>query len=190
MSGVIKARVDGLTEAKATFATWMKQVEKTAMRAAAGLASEALKEMLVKGPQYTGDFVSSWTVSFDTPAQFFRPWPQGAAVRAGLRADNSNVEPYAQGDIPAIEYALARATPRFAAAALRPLGTTIYLSNNAVHDEYYAWKIENNQINFRPQNKVMGDPHHLREQGIGYVLNRYRQLDRAKLQSLFSRMGV
>jgi hypothetical protein len=61
-------------------------------------------------------------------------------------------DPFEKGDPIAIEYAMSKARGRLKTARSRKLGTSVYLSNNAYHDEPYAWDIEDGNIKFRPEN--------------------------------------
>lgn len=174
--------LEGLEQFDTTVNGWFDAVEDAAQQAAAGLAEVALQHIVEESPQYTGDFVGGWEVSFNAPAYIWRP-PQilrHESIAAGF------VDPFAKGDEPAIEYALNKAQPRFAAAAAQPLGTAIYLSNSAAHDEPYAWKIEEGSIEFRPENP---NADRVVERGALFTERRFKHIGRSQLEILRS-IGV
>ena len=55
------------------------------------------------------------------------------------------------GDIEAVSYAYSHNAGK--EDKFLTLGPTIYISNSAEHTEFYAWKIENDQIKFRDGNE-------------------------------------
>lgn len=172
----------GLEAFDASVKTWFGNVRQAAQEAAAGLAEVALQEIVEESPQYTGDFVAGWEVGFNSPPHIWRP-PKilnQKMIKAGV------VDPFQKGDIPAIEYALSKAQPRFAAAKREPLGTSIYLSNSAHHDEDYAWKIENGEIAFRPVNQ---NADRVVQRGALFVRNRFKHINAPQLAVLRS-LGV
>lgn len=174
--------LEGLDKFDSVVNDWFAAVEGAAQHAAAGLAEVALQRIVEESPQYTGDFAGGWEVSFNTPAYIWRP-PQilnHKMIAAGF------VEPFAKGDAPAIDYTLNKAQPRFAAAAKQPLGTAIYLSNSAVHDEPYAWKIESGTIEFRPENP---NADRVVERGVLFAERRFKHIGRSQLEILRS-LGV
>jgi hypothetical protein len=172
----------GLDSFHADVKAWVNSVEKAAQEAAAGLGQIALTYILEEGPQYSGDFVAGWEVGFNVPVNIWRPPQSGGAalIKKGL------ADPLEKGDPYAIDYALNKAYPRFEAAAKQPLGTPIFLSNSAVHDEPYAWKIERNEINFRPENPDAG---RLVGRSVDYVGRRFATIGRSQLSVLRS-LGV
>lgn len=167
--------LEGLDNLDAITAKWLKDVEEAAMHAAVGLASVALTRILEESPQYSGDFVSGWEVGYSVPPTMWRPYSLGHNVSF------LGHEPFQKGDPEAIEYALSKAEPRFGAIASQPLGTAIFLSNSAVHDEPYAWKIELGEIVFRPQNPQADRPV---ERATFFVENRYKHIGSFELETL------
>lgn len=172
----------GLDKFNAEVRAWVSAVEAASQQAAVGLGEVALTFILEEGPQYSGDFVAGWEVGFNTPVNIWRPPQAGGAglIKKGL------ADPREKGDPASIDYALNRAAPRFKAAATQPLGTSIFLSNSAVHDEPYAWKIERGAINFRPVNP---DASRLVSRAVDYVSRRFGTIGRTQLNILRS-VGV
>jgi hypothetical protein len=92
-------------------------------------------------PQYSGDFAANWKICVNgveasfTPQIFFR---KGAG------------EPFRQGDAPAIQHALAAGVPLLARITIYD---KVSIRNSAHRGEYiYSWAIENEMIQFRPEN--------------------------------------
>ncbi len=173
--------LEGLEKFDADVGAWFGAVERATQDAAAGLAFVALQRVLEESPQYTGDFVSGWEVGFNTPPNIWRP----AQILTHKMID-SGVEPYQKGDEPAISRAENKAWPRLSAAKVEPLGTNIYLSNSAVHDEPYAWKIERGEIDFRSVNP---NADRVAERGVMFTRNRFKHIGRSQLTILRS-LGV
>ncbi len=172
----------GLEQFDASVKTWFGNVRQAAQEAAVGLAEVALQHIVEQSPQYTGDFVAGWEVGFNTPPTIWRP-PKilnQKMIKAGV------VEPFQKGDEVAIEYALNKAQPRFAAAKHEPLGTAIYHSNSAHHDENYAWKIENGEIDLRPVNQ---NADRVVQRGALFTRNRFKHIGAPQLAVLRS-LGV
>jgi hypothetical protein len=67
------------------------------------------------------------------------------AVSQGLSEDDL----FQQGSAPAIRYAAQEGLPVIFSAQL---GDFVMISNSAAHEKPYAWKIESEQILFRPEN--------------------------------------
>ncbi len=172
----------GLDKFDSDVGAWFGAVSQAAQEAAAGLAEVALQHVLDESPQYTGDFVSGWQVSFNGPTNIWRP----AKLINQTQINSGLVEPYQKGDEPAIDYALNMAWPRLAAARAQPLGTSIYLSNSAVHDEPYAWKIEEGSIDFRSVNP---NADRVAERGVLFTRNRFKHIGKPQLAILRS-LGV
>lgn len=174
--------LEGLERFDADVGAWFGAVEKAAQDAAAGLAEIALQQVLEESPQFTGDFVSGWEVGFNNPPNIWRP----AKLLTHKMISSGVVDPYEKGDAPAIEHALNKAWPRLSAAKAQPLGTDIYLSNSAVHDEPYAWKIERGEIDFRSVNP---NADRVAERGAMFTRNRFKHIGRSQLTILRS-LGV
>ena len=135
-------RIKNLDQFRAQIDKFVEGAKQDAQDAAVGLAAEAFERILYQSPQFSGDFVSAWQVSARGPVTYFEPWSGGSK------------EPgeYQKGDEEPINYALANTKGAFAALRSVPLGSSIFLSNSAKHDEPYAWKIEKGQIKFREVN--------------------------------------
>lgn len=172
----------GLDRFNAEVKAWIDSVKAAAQGSAAGLGQVALTYILEEGPQFSGDFVAGWEVGYNVPVNIWRPPQSGgaAAIKKGL------ADPLEKGDPYAIDYALNKAMPRFEAAAKQPLGTPIFLSNSAVHDDAYAWEIEKGTIKFRPENP---DAAHLVTRSVDYVGRRFGTIGMAQLNTLRS-LGV
>mgnify|MGYP001194513573 FL=1 len=174
--------LEGLERFDADVGAWFGAVEKAAQDAAAGLAEIALQQVLEESPQFTGDFVSGWEVGFNNPPNIWRP----AKLLTHKMISSGVVDPYEKGDAPAIEHALNKAWPRLSAAKAQPLGTDIYLSNSAVHDEPYAWKIERGEIDFRSVNPSSS---HVVSRAVDFTKHRFASIGRSQLTILRS-LGV
>lgn len=136
--------VKGLAAFDSTIQDWFREVEQAAAEAAVGMAKSAFNSILNNSPQFSGDFVANWKVEVGGVTPSFE-----SNVIKGFNRSS----PYQVGDSPAISYAKSKAKwPKL------KLGQDIYLHNSAFHEEPYAFKIENNQINFRPVNE---DAHHV-----------------------------
>ncbi len=172
----------GLDKFHSEVKAWITAVEVASQQAAVGLGEVALTFILEEGPQYSGDFVAGWEVGFNTPVNIWRPPQAGGAglIKKGL------ADPREKGDPTSIDYALNRAAPRFEAASKQPLGSSIFLSNSAYHDEPYAWKIELGEIKFRPENP---DASRLVSRAVDYVGRRFSTIGRTQLSVLRS-IGV
>lgn len=174
--------LEGLEKFDADVGAWFGAVEEAAQGAAAALAFVALQRVLEESPQYTGDFVSGWEVSFNTPTNIWRP----ARILTHKMIAAGYADPFEKGDEPAISRAEGKAWPRLSAAKAQPLGTDIYLSNSAVHDEPYAWKIERGEIDFRSVNP---NADRVVERGVLFTRNRFKHIGRSQLAILRS-LGV
>lgn len=170
----------GLDQFSAQINAWMLRVGQATQQAASGMAGLALQEIVKESPQYSGDFVSGWEVSFNGPAYIWRP----------AKLYTQDDAPFQKGDEPAMDHALRKAAPNLARAAMagsaqRGYGTgvSIYLSNSAKHDEPYAWKIEKGEIDFRPVNP---DADHVVARAAGVVGRRYRTIGKGQLEFLRS----
>jgi hypothetical protein len=174
--------LEGLDKFDSVVEAWFGAVEQAAQQSAAGLGQVALTRILEESPQYTGDFVGGWEVGFNSPPLIWRP-PRFVKRNA---IDTGVSEPFQKGDEPAIDYALAKGEPRLAAAAAQPLGTSIYLSNSAAHNEQYAWKIELGQIDFRPVNP---NADRVVERAALFTERRFKHIGRSEFTTLRS-LGV
>lgn len=161
-------KVTGLDQFKSATSAWLGEVRKATSEAAVGLAKRTFEKILYTSPQWSGDFVSSWKVSYGTPDYSFK---EGVINLEGVH------HIFQRGDMPAISYALhhAKWTPK-------PLGTTIYITNAARHgDDNYGWKIESGTIKLRPVNagatRVMN-------RAAEFIQHRYAKIDAGKLTTL------
>jgi len=145
--------LQNLSAFEAEVERWFVEVEKAAGEAAVGLARVAFDYILENSPQYSGDFVANWKVGTSAGPEFTPDVFGKAALRS----------PFSRGSSPAIAYAQANAnwpTPN--------LGQSIYIYNNAAHDEPYAIKIEQGQITFRPENEGAEAPVRKAALTVGY----------------------
>lgn len=174
--------LEGLESFDSTVNAWFGAVKVAAQEVAVGLATVALNRVLDESPQYTGDFVSGWEVSFNTSTNMWRPAKliNRAMIEAGI------VDPYQKGDENAIGYALSKASARLSSAKSQPLGTSIYLSNSAKHDTSYAWDIELGQIDFRSVNP---NADRVAARGVLFTRNRFKHIGKPELAVLRS-IGV
>lgn len=171
-----------MSEFKNQVSGFFNRLRREAQSAAVGLAETALNEILYQSPQYSGQFVANWQltpyapsfVAYEDPLKFYQK-----EANASLRGED--VEPYEKGDEEAIQFAKMHAVKGAARARSAPLGTSIFLSNSSYHEEAYAWKIENGQIDFRPVNP---NADRVVQRGAYYVRNRYKSIDAAKLAKL------
>lgn len=169
---MISAKFSNIGAVEKTMRQWLASTRGAAKKVAANMAFNALKYAVYMSPQSTGDFASAWKISFGHPDGGNR------AMGSGARGQ------YSQGDMPAISHAVDRAEADLAAYAALPLGTSIHLSNNAAHDEPYAWKVEKGKIKFRPENFTFGEPYNLRAQAIEHVRNRFGAINASRLGSM------
>ena len=157
----------GLDKFDAAVKGWLSDVEDAAAEAAVGLAHEAFEQILETGPQFSGDFVANTNVSTNgTPDYTFTE-----DLGGGTMAD-----PYKMGDPEAQSKARDRAqwtTPA--------LGTSIFISSKAVHDEPYSVKIEQGQIALRPVN---AGADHIYRRAKAYVQHRYTHIGKVQLADL------
>lgn len=169
MSGALK--VQGLEQFDAVVKGWLAAVEKQAEDAAVKLAKVAFNRVVEHSPQYSGDYAANWKVSFGTPDRTFRSF--------GFSGK------HAVGDEPAVSRAKAAANWKGF-----KLGQQIFLSNSAVHydpyPEHYAWKIQNEQIVFREENRGREQP----TTAFYRATAPFRTLDKTALAALLMRAGV
>lgn len=124
---------------KGQVSAWVSAVREAAAEAAVGMAKEAFEKILRNSPQYSGDFVAGWGVGYGSIVSNFKE----GQVPGNLDTDG----PFSRGDQPGMD--IARQAAKWQKLKL---GTSIYISNDAKHDEPYAWKIEKGEINFRTPN--------------------------------------
>lgn len=168
------AELKGLGDFDAKVKGWFAAVETAAGAAAVGLAKNVLDNALVNSPQFSGDYTASWRVGIGTVDTSY----EVGAVQ--MRPDNfGDFIPFGRGDAPAIQFAKAKAASVWPTKL--PLGTSIYISNSARHDEPYAWKIENNQINFRSVNMGAYD---VGRNAVKRVWRRFNTINKTQLDVL------
>lgn len=111
-------------------------VQKTREAAYAGLETAA-----ETSPQFSGTFASNWRLSIGSP----RPGKN----RYSATPDTAEEE----GNLWAVDQATGSPGARLSGLHI---GGTVFLSTQAQHSEQYAWKVENNMINFRDVNPSGG----------------------------------
>ena len=137
---MISAKVENLDSAFGTLDKWVDEVRGKAEKQLRVVSRYALKWLSTHSPQYTGDFAANWRAAVNSVDDAFI---YHAVYQYG------QTEPFKQGDRPAISYAIDRNAYLIQEAEL---GDYVTIANSATHDVPYAWKIESNQINFRPEN--------------------------------------
>lgn len=146
--------VKNLSEFDRAIQAWFDSVGEAAAEAAVGLAHEAFESVLENSPQYSGDFVANWKVGKTV---------DGLSTQNAIGGMDA-AEPYKRGDTPAMSYARSQVNwPNLV------LGESIYLFNNAHHDEPYALKIEAGTIKLRPVNE--GADHVVRRAALTLSFN-------------------
>lgn len=117
---------------------WINAVRGGLERAVVKMMKDAQMFATLQSPVYSGDFASNWNVSWGAPDATFTRGPI-----------NPGDGPYPNS------FPAPRSAPwgmgKFAAGAPK-LGQSAFLTNAAVHDEPYAWLIEDNVISFRAGN--------------------------------------
>ncbi|UCV26798.1 hypothetical protein [Ferribacterium limneticum] len=118
------------------------------------IGGHALRWLATNSPQYSGDFAANWKVAINGIDLTFNDHAVSAAGTAKARSVGQIVEGhdaamFQQGSAPAVSFSFSHGGPVINRARV---GDTITISNSAVHDEPYAWKIEKNQIKFRDEN--------------------------------------
>lgn len=150
---VITVSMTNLDTAFGSIDKWLTDVKSKTERRVKGLTMYATKWLATHSPQYSGDFAANWRVAVNgvdtsfTQAAVNPTWVDPLGRGFGI-------ELFKQGDRPAIDYALSNMTND---VTLIDLGDYVTISNSAQHGaDKYAWKIENNKINFRPENHEGG----------------------------------
>jgi hypothetical protein len=133
---------------------WIDDAEKLTVAVARGLSSELFNYAVRLSPQYSGDFAGNWKYAVGSVDASFEPLGLRGARRSVGRGEDiwakPTTEPFIQGDAPAINAAISLNAGND--LDFQRLGQIAYVSNSAAHTDFYAWKIENNQINFRAGN--------------------------------------
>ncbi len=163
--------IKNLDKTLAQLDAWAKKAEKAVTQVARGVAVRAFNRIIYTGPQFSGDFVANMRLSLNSADTTFEEGALG--VTKG--------EPFQQGSRPAIQYAAFNA-----AVALNgfKLGDKIIISSSARHkSDNYAFKIENDQINFRPVNPMGGSTF---KKTRAQIANTYGNLSLAQIQQLRS----
>jgi hypothetical protein len=141
---VISVELHGMEAFQASIDGWMREAEAGATKAIKKLSKDTLRHLAENSPQFPGDFASTWVYELNV------------------------ITPKTPSKVSAVKVPLFAGAPTAVAAAMSAnymaemafnLGDTIYLHNTSAHPylhrnyygdlDYYAWKIENNQINFR-----------------------------------------
>lgn len=137
-------------EVQAKLEAWCAKARETATAVARGVAVEAYRRMLDEAPQYSGDFAANLNLSVNAPDTSFSE----GAVNPKTTKERLSLGPLHAGHGRAIQYAKAKAR---APLASFKLGDTIYVTSTAKHrSDFYAMKIEQNHIKFRPDNPFGG----------------------------------
>ncbi len=129
--------------------TWHRNVRNLTIGVARGMSVDIYHNIVRISPQFSGDYTANWRYSVGSIDKRFEP-----VVHFGSQRDSSghlprflSVPKYA-GHEAAIEVAYHRNKGN--ESRFRELGQTIFISNSAVHDEAYAFLIEEGKIKFRP----------------------------------------
>lgn len=169
----MSAGLKGLSEFDAVVKGWFLAVEEAAAEAAVGLAHNAFEEILENGPQFSGDFVANTRVSMTgSPDTTFEEGLGGGASVVGQKVQ----EAFGKGDEPAQTAAKTRAvwtTPK--------LGTPIFISSTAKHDEFYSHKIEDGEIKLRPVNQGAD---HIYRKATSNTQHKYATIGKVQLADL------
>lgn len=135
---------------------WLKQQRKVTEAVARGYAIEAFKRLLMFSPQYSGDFVMNWRITLNKPQAGGPEFTEKQLLGDALPMVDSK---FRAGSRQAVAVAIRMNEGRLNDFTLSWAGDSrgstsiIYFSNASRHDEPYAWKIEDNQIIFRPGNE-------------------------------------
>lgn len=171
--------LEGLDQFDSVVNGWFNEVESSAQNAAVGLAYEAATRLTAESPQYSGDFASAWVIGVGNVNTRFIPIN-------GIRVDTNDwlpegESPKKRGDPEAIEYAMSHAASALQMAKSATFGTPIYISNSSLHDEFYAWKIEDGVIDFRPEN---ANADRVTQRAALWVRNRYKHITQSQFEFL------
>lgn len=163
-------KVTGLDQFKSATSAWLGEVRKATSEAAVGLAKRTFEKILYTSPQWSGDFVNSWNVSYGTPQYYF----EGGAFPGHQYPGG---DPFQRGASEPIRAALQRAQWKSVT-----LGTSIYITNAAHHGEdSYGWRIEDGSIKLRPVN---AGATHVIARSVAFMLSRYKVITPSKLSTL------
>jgi hypothetical protein len=134
---------------------WIKEQAQVTEAVARGFAIEAFKRLLTFSPQYSGDFVMNWRISLNQPDRGGADFTDKSLL--GPNALQVQGSPFKAGSMKAVSAAIRLNEGRLNDFRLRlddkTPTTIVYFTNDSRHDEPYAWKIEDNQIIFRPGNE-------------------------------------
>ena len=136
---------------------WSAQQKVVVGEVGRGLSAYAFNYIPTISAQNTGDFAANWKYSVGSVDTTFK---SGALPNLNGRLlfryrDLKNRHRVyesgrIQGHQDAISYAYSANVGKDKEFVF---GSTAYISNSAVHDQAYAWKIENGTIKFRPRNE-------------------------------------
>ena len=160
--------VSNLAEVNSKVKAWFGAVEDAARDAVVGLAQQTFEQILETGPQSSGDFVANTRVSVGGIDYTFEPFV----------LNNTTHNLFKMGDEPAQNKA------RLSAAAVWAtikLGTTGHISSTAKHDDFYSWKIENNEIAFRPEN---AGAYAIYRRAVMHVGQEFKTVGKVQLEAL------
>jgi hypothetical protein len=138
---------------------WVVTQRLVATHVARGLSVEAFNHLPTVSAQYSGDFAANWRYKVGAVDTSFTPdaLPKSTLRRhySNRKKDGAHITSFysdrKMGSQEAIVYAYGHNAGK--EGAVVALGPSIYISNSAKHDEFYAWKIENNEIKFRDGNE-------------------------------------
>ena len=152
----MKLTAVGLPAFNSAIDDWLLAVEEMTVGAARGLSVSLFNHVIRVSPQYSGDFAGNWKYSVGDPDKSFQEL--GLLYSKNTRHYDyrlsHSVHPFIAGDKPAMSAAVSLNSDK--PSEFTKLGQTIFLSNSSAPGESYAWKIENNEIKFRPGNS--GEP--------------------------------
>jgi len=162
---MIKVNITNAAVFKAQVAAWAEGVNVAGGIAVTKMMKDAQLQATLLSPVYSGDFASNWNVKAGSPDTTF-----SSSGGDYMRVD-SNLRTHPLTSSVSV-------TPGNFNMSGFKLGQTAYLSNSAAHDEPYAWKIEDNKINFRPINQ---GKHRVRGKTLDYLGVKYKQITKAMM---------
>lgn len=123
---------------------WAAEQRVIATEVGRGLSVFAFNNVLQHTAQFSGDMAANWKYQIGSINSDF----QSNVVNPLIRAQKA--PPFIMGDETAINYAKMDNSGKDASFTLH---STVYISNTAWHDSFYAWKVEKGTIKFRQGNK-------------------------------------
>jgi hypothetical protein len=141
---------------------WQNKQTQVVTEVGRGLSAAAFNYIVEISPQYSGDFAANWKYSLGTPDTSFTP---DVLTFKGVVAGGFMTSDRTVGDPEAINYAYARNVGKDSTFTL---ASKAFISNSAVHDEPYAWKIDEGTIKFIAPNEG-----HVRARTIEHLTAKY-----------------